>query len=93
MRKKLKQSVARIQGPISPCQAQPAFEAYAFVPLNFYRHDTVQSTRIRMRKKLKQSVARIQGPISTCQAQPAFEAYVFHLINLQGVPKKTPISV
>ena len=34
-------SLARIPGPISTCQAQLAFEAYAFILLNFYRHDTV----------------------------------------------------
>ena len=76
------ETIRRIPGPISTCQAQPAFEAYAFDLINFYRHDTVQSRRIKRRKKLKLSLSRIPGPISTCQAQPAFEAYAFHLINL-----------
>ena len=37
-RKKLKLSLARIPGPISTCQAQPAFEAYAFDLINLCRY-------------------------------------------------------
>ena len=35
-------NVSRIAEPISTCQAQPAFEAYAFDTLNFSRDRTTK---------------------------------------------------